>query len=94
MHITAKKEYHYFIYSTSIDDKDKDVDNLNDKAFEFEKLKVSTEESKVLALPQGGENNDGNNEGCMMNCPACGNVNILDESNAELKCVYCESPLF
>ena len=94
MHITAKKEYHYFIYSTSIDDKDKDVDNLNDKAFEFEKLKVSTEESKVLALPQGGENNDGNNEGCMMNCPACGNVNILDESNAEFKCVYCESPLF
>ena len=62
-------------------------DNLDDN------LKVEIEERLILALPQGNEN-AGSDEGCAINCPVCGSVNILDERNQDFKCLYCESPLF
>ena len=91
--IEAKKDYHYFIYCTDITDKNKENKDEENKMINIDNLKVEIEERLILALPQGNEN-AGSDEGCAINCPVCGSVNILDERNQDFKCLYCESPLF
>ena len=85
--IKGKKEKHYLIYCM-------DYDN-NDKKIDYSKLIVETKDSKPLALlPANGEDQMGGTNDCVINCPMCGSVNILNMSNTEFKCNFCESPLF
>ena len=85
--IKGKKEKHYFIYCM-------DYDN-NDKKIDYSKLIVETKDSQPLALlPANGEDQMGGTNDCVINCPMCGSVNILNMSNTEFKCNFCESPLF
>ena len=56
---------------------------------------VETKDSQPLALlPANGEDQMGGTNDCVINCPMCGSVNILNMSNTEFKCNFCESPLF
>ena len=87
------KDYHYFLYCADIDDKIKDNNEEVYKVIKFDKFKIEFEEKKILALPQGNNNQQSDND-CSINCPVCGTINILNEGNTEFKCVFCESPLF
>ena len=85
--IKGKKEKHYLIYCM-------DYDN-NDKKIDYSKLIIETKDSQPLALlPANGEDQMGGTNDCVINCPMCGSVNILNMSNTEFKCNFCESPLF
>ena len=93
MKIETQKDCHYFIYSIDVND---EIQKDDDKIFhllEFNNIKIETKERKLLALPQGNSGASAD-DGCAMNCPVCGTVNILNESNQDFKCVFCESPLF
>ena len=88
MEIKGKKECHYYLYCMDY--------NENEK-IDYTKLNIEVKENQPLALPAGGEqygNTAAADDGCSINCPVCGTVNVLDESNTEFKCVFCESPLF
>ena len=87
--ISAKKDQHFIIFCKSY--------NENEK-INFDELNIEIMEDKVFALPSGNEENNfaqvGNDDACVVNCPLCGTSNVLDESNPELKCVFCEASLF
>lgn len=88
MEIKGKKECHYYLYC---------MDFKEDEKIDYTKLNIEVKENQPLALPSGGEqygNTAAVDDGCSINCPVCGTVNVLDESNTEFKCVFCESPLF
>ena len=85
--IKAKKENHYFLYCMDMDDKE------IDKNIVYNNLKIKTEELKV-EIESAGNNMPKSSEGCAINCPTCGTINILTEGNNEFKCTFCESPLF
>jgi hypothetical protein len=87
MEIKGKKECHYFLYC---------MDYNEDEKIDYTKLNIEVQENQPLALPPGGEQygNAAADDGCSINCPVCGTVNVLNESNTEFKCVFCESPLF
>ena len=93
MDINAKKDCHYFIYSIDIDSKIQKEEEKIFQILEFNNMEIKAEERKLLALPQGNKS-AGTDDGCAMNCPVCGTVNILNEGNQEFKCIFCESPLF
>ena len=85
--IKGKKECHYFLYCMDYDDKDKKID--------YSKMDIDVKDTQPLALPSA--NNDLGNAGlndCTMNCPVCGTPNVLDETNVDFKCVFCEANLF
>ena len=84
--INGKKEFHYYLYCMDYDNKDKNID--------YTKMNIEIQENQPLALPNSSDQLGNDNEGCSMNCPVCGVVNILNESNVEFKCVFCQSPLF
>ena len=84
--INGKKEFHYYLYCMDYDNKDKNID--------YTKMNIEIQENQPLALPNSTDQLGNDNEGCSMNCPVCGVVNILNESNVEFKCVFCQSPLF
>ena len=94
MEIETKKDCQNYIYSASIDDEIKDDNKKVFNLLEFKNIKIEAKERKLLALPQGGISHAAADDGCAMNCPVCGNVNILNDNNPEFKCVFCESPLF
>ena len=94
MEIEAKKEFHYFIYCVDVDDNFINENIEIYKILKFDNMKIEVSERKLLALPAGNNNVVGSEESCSVNCPVCGNVNILNDGNPEFKCVYCESPLF
>jgi len=94
MELEAKKDFHYFIYSTDISDEIKKEDDKIFKSLELNKIKIEAKERKLLALPQGNTNQNSSDDGCAINCSVCGTVNILNEGNQEYKCIFCESPLF
>jgi hypothetical protein len=87
MEIKGKKECHYFLYCIDYDKEEK---------IDYTKLNIEVKENQPLALPPAGEQygNATADDGCTMNCQVCGAVNVLNESNTEFKCVFCESPLF
>ena len=88
MEIKGKKECHYFLYC---------MDYNKEEKIDYTKLNIEVIENQPLALPPGGEqygNTAAADDGCSINCPVCGTVNVLNESNTEFKCVFCESPLF
>ena len=93
LEIKAKKENHYFIFCTDIDDNIKINDDEINKLIDYSNLKIKTEEAKVEEVPKENNNQVSSDE-CAVNCPVCGSVNILNEGNPEFKCVFCESPLF
>ena len=93
MGIQAQKDCHYFLYCSDIDDK---IQKEEDKIFnilEFNNMEIKAQERKLLALPQGNSSKSAD-DGCTMNCPVCGTINVLDERNSDYKCVFCESSLF
>ena len=94
MELEAKKDFHYFIYSTDINDEIKKDDDKIFKSLDLNKIKIEAKERKLLALPQGNTNQNSSDDGCAINCSVCGTVNILNEGNQEYKCIFCESPLF
>ena len=94
MALEAKKDCHYFLYSTDINDEIKKDDDKIFKSFELNNIKIEAKERKLLALPQGNSNQAAADDGCAINCSICGTVNILNEGNQEYKCIFCESPLF
>ena len=88
MEIKGKKDCHYIIYC---------MDYNPDKNIDYSTIKIDVNESQPLALPPSSSDPYGNNsgtDGCSINCPVCGTVNILNETNTEYKCVFCESSLF
>ena len=91
--LEVNKDYHYFLYCADIDDKIKNNNDEIYKVIKFDKIKIECEEKQILALPSGNNNQQSDND-CSMNCPVCGTINILNETNTEFKCVFCESPLF
>ena len=88
LEIKGKKECHYLLYCMDYDDKD--------KVIEYNNMNIDAKENKPLALPPADDNyNAGGYENeCTVNCPLCGTANVLDESNKEFKCVFCEANLF
>ena len=93
LEIKAKKENHYFIFCTDIDDNIKINDDEINKLIDYSNLKIKTEEAKVEEVPKENNNQVSSDE-CAVNCPVCGSVNVLNEGNPEFKCIFCESPLF
>ena len=91
--LEVNKDYHYFLYCADIDDKIKNNNDEIYKLIKFDQIKIECEEKQILALPSGNNNQQSDND-CSMNCPVCGTINILNETNTEFKCVFCESPLF
>ena len=88
LEIKGKKEYHYFLYCMDYDDHDKKIDYNN--------MNIDVKDNKPLSLPPADNNYDAAGYGneCTVNCPLCGTANVLDESNKEYKCVFCEANLF
>ena len=86
--IKGKKEFHYFLYCMDYDNKDKKID--------YSKMNIDIKENQPLALPSAAGDNIANGGGndCTINCPVCGTVNVLNETNTEFKCQFCESSLF
>ena len=62
--------------------------------FDFGEVNIKTEDSKTQELPMRNKNQISGDDGCSMNCPICGTVNVLNERNTEFKFIFCESPLF
>ena len=85
--IKGKKECHYFLYCMDYDNEDKKID--------YSKMDIDVKDNQPLALPSAN-NNVGNADvnDCTMNCPVCGTANVLDETNVDFKCVFCEANLF
>ena len=85
--IKGKKECHYFLYCMDYDNEDKKID--------YSKMDIDVKDNQPLALPSANNNvgNAGVND-CTMNCPVCGTANVLDETNVDFKCVFCEANLF
>ncbi len=88
LEIKGKKECHYLLYCMDYDDKD--------KVIEYNNMNIDAKENKPLALPPANDNYNAGGYGneCTVNCPLCGTANVLDESNKEFKCVFCEANLF
>ena len=87
MEIKGKKEFHYFFYC---------MDYNEDKKIDYSTMNINIKDNQPLALPAPSSDPYGNSDsdGCTINCPVCGNVNIINEANTEFKCTYCESSLF
>ena len=68
----------------------------SDKKIDYNNMSIDVKDNKPLSLPPADNNNDAAGYGneCTVNCPLCGTANVLDESNKEYKCVFCEANLF
>ena len=94
MVIKAKTDHYYFLFWFDINDNIKNDENEINNLFDFSKINIKTEDSKIQELPLGNNNQISEDDECSMNFPICGKVNILDERNIEFKCIFCESLLF
>ena len=86
--IRGEKGSHHFFFCMDYD-KNKEID--------YSQMSIEIKDCQPLALPPGGHSQYGNDNAandCSVNCPVCGYSNILNESNVEFKCSFCESPLF
>ena len=85
--IKGKKDLHYFLYCMNYEE---------NKIIDYSKMNLDIKDNQPLALPDSSGEPYGNksSDACSINCPICGNVNILNEANTEFKCIYCESSLF
>ena len=88
LEIKGKKDCHYLLYCMDYDNKDIKID--------YSKMNIEIKENEPLALPPGNNEITGNagTDDCQINCPLCGTINVLNETNTDFKCVFCEASLF
>ena len=88
MVIKAKTDHYYFLFCFDINDNIKNDENEINNLFDFCKINIKTEYSKIQELPMGNNNQISGDDGCSMNCPICRKVNVLNERNTEFKCIF------
>ena len=84
----AKTDHYYFLFCFDINDNIKNDENEINNLFDFSKINIKTEYSKIQELPMGNNNQISGDDGCSMNCPICRKVNVLNERNTEFKCIF------
>ena len=88
MVIKAKTDNYYFLFCFDINDNIKNDENEINNLFDFSKINIKTEYSKIQELPMGNNNQISGDDGCSMNCPICRKVNVLNERNTEFKYIF------
>ena len=95
MEIKAKKDKKYYIYCIDVNDNIKNNEEEIFKLIDYNNIKIKASESKIDVLPEENKNQTvPADDGCSINCPICGAVNVIDEGNVEFICLFCGSSLF
>ena len=67
MVIKAKTDHYYFLFCFDINDNIKNDENEINNLFDFSKINIKTEYSKIQELPMGNNNQISGDDGCSMN---------------------------